>query len=58
VKDENFVDKEYEEANEQGIATRRWICTFCWSRKIVSHHGARRPCYLASGKAIGGQNQH
>ncbi len=28
VKDDNCVDKEYEEANEQGVATRRWGCIF------------------------------
>jgi hypothetical protein len=27
VKNDNCVDKEYEEANEQGFATRRWGCT-------------------------------
>ncbi len=29
VKDDNYVDKEYEEANERCIAMRRWGCTFC-----------------------------
>jgi hypothetical protein len=28
VKDDNFVDKEYEEANERGAAARRWGCIF------------------------------
>jgi hypothetical protein len=27
MKDDNCVDKEYEEANEQNFATRRWGCT-------------------------------
>jgi hypothetical protein len=26
VKYDNYVDKEYEEANEQGFAARRWGC--------------------------------
>jgi hypothetical protein len=37
VEDNNCVDKEYEEANEQGVAVRRWGCTFCWSTKTFSH---------------------
>jgi hypothetical protein len=28
VQDDNHVDKEYEEANEQRVATRRWGCSF------------------------------
>ncbi len=58
VKDENYVNKEYEEANEQSIVVRRWGCTFCWSRRIVSHDGSRRPCHPAHGKAAGSQNQY
>ncbi len=58
VKDDNCVDKEYEEANEQNIIARRWGCIFCWSKRTVSHDGLRRPCYLAHGRAIGGWNQH
>ncbi len=58
VKDDNFVDKEYEEANEQGIAIKRWRCIFHLSRKIISHYGARRPCYPISGRTTRGQNQH
>ncbi len=58
MKDDNCVDKEYEEVNEQGVAVRRWEYTFCWSRIIVSHDGLGRPCYLACGKITRGQNQH
>jgi hypothetical protein len=46
VQDDNHVEKEYEKANEQRVATRRWGCTFCWLGKIVSHDGLGRPCYL------------
>jgi hypothetical protein len=28
VKDDNYVNKEYEEANEKSVAMRRWGCTF------------------------------
>ncbi len=42
VKDDNYVDKDYEEANERNIAMRRWGCTFYQSGKIVSHDGSRR----------------
>jgi hypothetical protein len=28
VKDDNCVNKEYEEANEWGVVTKRWICAF------------------------------
>jgi hypothetical protein len=28
MKDDNCVDKEYEEANEQGVVARRWRCIF------------------------------
>jgi hypothetical protein len=58
VKDDNCVDKEYEEANEWGVVVRRWICVFCWSRKTISYHGIGRPYYLASGRVAGGRNQH
>jgi hypothetical protein len=54
VKDDNYANKEYEETNEQSIVTRRWRCIFCWSRRIVSHYGAGRPCYPASGRPVGG----
>jgi hypothetical protein len=50
VEDDNYANKEYEEANEQGIVVRRWRCIFCWSGRIVSHYGVGRPCYPASGK--------
>ncbi len=55
VQDDNHVDKEYEKANERRVATRRWRCILCWSRKIVSHDGLG---YLTHGKTIGGWNQH
>jgi len=58
MKDDNCVDKEYEEANEQGVVTRRWRCTFYWLRRTISHDGLGRPCYLARSKATRGQNQH
>jgi hypothetical protein len=30
VKDDNYVDKEFEEANEQNVVVKAWRCTFCW----------------------------
>jgi hypothetical protein len=58
VKDDNYADEEYEEANEWGVTARRWRSIFWWSGKIVSHYGMKRPCYLVSGRIVGGQNQH
>jgi len=58
MKNDNCVDKEYEEANERGIAMKGWRCTLCWSWKIISHYGERRPCYPTSGRATIGRNQH
>jgi hypothetical protein len=58
VKDDNCVDKEYEEANEQGIATRRWGCIFCWLMRTILHNGFGKPCYYAYCIAIKDHNQH
>jgi hypothetical protein len=46
VKDDNCVDKEYEETNEQSIAMRRWGHTFYWLGRTISHDGSRRPATL------------
>ncbi len=53
MKDDNYVDKEYDEANEQNVATKRWGCTFCWSGRTISRDGLGMPCYSAYGKTIG-----
>ncbi len=58
MKNDNCVDKEYEEANEQNITARRWGCIFCWLGRTISHNGLKRPCYPTHGRAIGGRNQH
>ncbi len=58
MKDDNYVDKEYEEANERGVVARRWRSTFYWPWRIVSHYGLKRPYYPTSGKTAGGWNQN
>jgi hypothetical protein len=35
VKDSNCIDKDYEEANEWGVAASKWGCTFCWSGRTI-----------------------
>jgi hypothetical protein len=50
VKNDKCVDKEYEEANEQGVVTKGWKCIFCWLRKTISHYGVGRPYYRTSGR--------
>jgi hypothetical protein len=58
VRDDNYVDKEYEEPNERGVVVKRWGHIFCWSGNTVFNDGSGRPCYPSHGKTLGGQNQH